>query len=569
MVARRTRRKSHFLDRYRLDDRLLQRADPKIGRAAMIGGEDSETGQRVIIKEWRRDPKIADDELREIWRQEIRQLHRLAGYPGAREHIVMLHDSAEDPNGFYLVLSPGQRSPLQALLDSPRTQSWIKHPRQERNRLRLWRNLRRVATGLDILHIQGLLHRNLDTWAIFTTGDDEPDFQLSGFEWTIRLSGAAELLPRSAKRRASDEPEVYSFLQDWQAFGGLAASLLGVDVTALTAERRGPDTRDTAEHLIGAERELLSSLLRADPLKRIDGEVVGQRIDSILTSLESIVARRDAKLYLTCGLGPGSRLSEAIRTASGRAIDVSDVDRQIDFVQADLAEEPLLVALADEVVLGGRRHVLLGRSLTYRLTAFQPRNRPDATWDIAFSDTVARQRPAPAAILAQRNLSDIPIEILPRREVDRRLPTLQGKTARWDRQIDEPQPDDDGDADAVRQYRALVLVQLLEALFIAAEIWPVAVVKKRESSGRIALGLRPRADEEREKLSQALGLGSPAARMREAFATDQAAVDEDWGFRTTFPKSTGTVPNVGVGPSCPFSRSAGCGASEDRPRRGS
>src|SRR5262245_60600873 len=101
MAARHPRRKANFLDRYRLDDRLLQRAHPRIGRAGMIGGEDQETGQRVIIKEWRRDPKLADDELREIWRQEIRQLHRLAGYPGAREHIVMLHDSAEDSDGFY------------------------------------------------------------------------------------------------------------------------------------------------------------------------------------------------------------------------------------------------------------------------------------------------------------------------------------------------------------------------------------------------------------------------------------------------------------------------------------
>jgi hypothetical protein len=122
----------------------------------MVAGEDEETGQRVVIKEWRRDPKVVDDELREIWRQEIRQLHRLAGYPGAREHIVMLHDSAEDAEGFYLVLNPGQRSPLQTLMDSSRSESWLKHPRQERNRLRLWQNLQRIALGLDILHSQGL-----------------------------------------------------------------------------------------------------------------------------------------------------------------------------------------------------------------------------------------------------------------------------------------------------------------------------------------------------------------------------------------------------------------------------
>jgi hypothetical protein len=152
MAARRARRKTNFLDRYHLDDRFLQRADPRTGRAAMIGGTDIETGQRVLVKEWRRDPNVADEELREIWRQEIRQLHRLAGYPGAHEHIVMLHDSAEDADGFYLVLNPGQRSPLQPVFDDARDQHWIKQPRNPRNRLRLWRDLKRAAAGLDILH---------------------------------------------------------------------------------------------------------------------------------------------------------------------------------------------------------------------------------------------------------------------------------------------------------------------------------------------------------------------------------------------------------------------------------
>ena len=88
--------------------------------------------------------------------------------------------------------------------------------------------------------------------------------------------------------------------------------------------------------------------------------------------------------------------------------------------------------------------------------------------------------------------------------------------------------DSEVDEDAARQHRALVLVQLLEALLIAAEIWPVTVVERREGSGRIAIGVKPRPDEEREKLSQALGLEFPAVRMREAFTTDQTAVDDDW-----------------------------------------
>lgn len=528
MATKRTRQKGAFLDRYELVGHYLQPVDRKTGRPRMIAGEDNETGQRVVIKEWPRDPKVMDDDLREVWRQEIRQLHRLAGYPGARNYIVMLRDSAEDAEGFYLVLSPGQRLPLQTILNSPRGPIWLKNPRQQRNRLRLWHDLRRIAAGLDILHTQGLLHRNLDTWAIFTAGGDEPDFQLSGFEWSLRLTGAAERLPPRTGKGKSDEPVIYSFLQDWQAFGALAASLLGVDIKALVTERRPKDVRGPVEHLIADERNLLLSLLRADPLKRLDGDVVDQRIGSILSSLESIVAHREAKLYLNCGLGPGSRLSRAVVAASDGSIDIGDVDSQFDFINADLAEGPLLIALRDEDTQSGRRYLLAGRALTYRLTGFRPGNRPEPTWDVAFCESVARQRPPHVAIIGQRDLSDTPLEILPSREAQRRFATLQGKTARWDRQIADAPVEDEGYEDAMRRYRALVLLQLLEALLIAAEIWPVTVVNQRMTNGGTVIHVKTRADQERDSLCEALGLVAPAARMRKTLTDDLTAVEHDW-----------------------------------------
>jgi hypothetical protein len=54
------------------------------------------------------------------------------------------------------------------------------------------------------------------------------------------------------------------------------------------------------------------------------------------------------------------------------------------------------------------------------------------------------------------------------------------------------------------------------------------VIDHRKVEGGLAISIKPRPDEERERLSQALGLRSPAARMREAFVTDQTAVDDDW-----------------------------------------
>jgi hypothetical protein len=67
---------------------------------------------------------------------------------------------------------------------------WLTQPRQLNNRARIWHNLRRIALALETLHAQGLLHRNLDTWAVLTGGSDEADFQLTGFEWSMRIVGA-------------------------------------------------------------------------------------------------------------------------------------------------------------------------------------------------------------------------------------------------------------------------------------------------------------------------------------------------------------------------------------------
>ena len=98
--------------------------------------------------------------------------------------------------------------------------------------------------------------------------------------------------------------------------------------------------------------------------------------------VEWLHARRDAKLYLACELGPGSRLSEAIRAASDRAIDVHDIDRQLDFIRADLAEESLLVAMSDDGVANGRRYVsLLPTSIARFLAA-----RPSGLTDFEFLD---------------------------------------------------------------------------------------------------------------------------------------------------------------------------------------
>jgi hypothetical protein len=49
----------------------------------------------------------------------------------------------------------------------------------------LWRNVRRLAAALGIIHTQSLVRGNLTDDAVMAEGSDDPDFQLGGFEWSL------------------------------------------------------------------------------------------------------------------------------------------------------------------------------------------------------------------------------------------------------------------------------------------------------------------------------------------------------------------------------------------------
>lgn len=514
------RKAAAYLDQYKLDSRVLQKYDRKSSRPRMTAGEERDTGVRIILKEWPKDASVQNDDLREIWKQEIRQLHRLAGYPGAREYIVMLQDSSEDAEAFFLVLNPGQRVPLATLLDSPRCPSWLSNPRPWRSRLRLWRDLKRLVSGLEILHTQGLLHRNLDEWAVFTTGGDEPDFQLSGFEWSITLSGVAEKLPPKLDV-FGNEVVVHSFLEDWSAFGALACKILGINSADVLSDRQ--EKREEAlRHVVGAERDLLLTLLRGEQVNRLDGELVNRRIDAIISQLTSLASGSDAKLFLTLLLGLNTSASESIRAASNGQIEISDISAQIDFVRADLAETRLLMSVPSDED-GVRRLSLVGRSLVYRLNAFDTSGR--ASWDIAFCGGVSTQRPTFHPALVQRDLIEVPLEVLALGDARKRAPSIQGKSAKWDRLI--PLSSTVDRSAGLLRYQGLVMLQVLEALQVVTEIWPVEVVDEQTEHGRTRIAIRPRVDAERERLSEALGIAAPARRMSDAFDSD-SAFENDW-----------------------------------------
>lgn len=523
----RRRRKTGFLANYTVDEAYLQRPDGATGRPGVTSGRDID-GNSVLIREWSGIGKAPDSNLEQIWRHELRQLHRLAGYPGSASCIAHLHDAGFDAAGFYLVIAPGQRQPLEFLRKNLSGDHWLRQPRVPSNRLRMWTNIKLLVHGLETLHAQGILHRSIDTWAVLTAGGTEPDFQLTGFEWTMRITSAEGLSSRRSNKgsvRISD-----SFGQDWRDFGLLVADLLGVKRQRILDPAIAPF--EIADHLTLEEARLLRILVQMNPEQPLDGDGISSRIDGALVVLKSEIASRQAKLHMAIRLGPGSALSQRIREVSDFEIEIDDTEAQLDFVKNDLSGEPLLLCIRQSDTHSEFRMVLRGRHLLYRLQEYRAPNGSTLSWDFSYCERVDPSPPAPFNLMEQRRLSSESIEVMRLREASSIFPRVRGRLISWDeirsdfRKVSEPVSAEQS------AHRALTLLQLIESIYAAADAYAVDLLqlpeyKEGEEHGRYWLSVQLRADAERSALSSVLGLKSPADRFMDLVEAEGFG-SEDW-----------------------------------------
>ncbi len=518
------RRRGSFLSSYRLDDAYLLKPDRKSGVPGILSGTDAE-GNPVLVKVW---PKLAgmdDPELHEVWHAEVRQLHRLGGYPTAAEMIVTLLHAGEDERGFYLILDPGQRHPLAPILERSHAGHWLKNQRRPQNRALLWHNFLRLCAGLEILHAQGLLHKNINEWAIVTAGGNESDFQLTGFEWSVRLVGAAlSKSPTGGRDKRLTEPA--SFLHDWRDFGFLAAKLMDVPIGAL-ADPKVPHS-GVCEHMNVFEIRLLRDMIQIGRLDRLDGEVIERRIRDVLRTLEAEVANQDTKLHLFVGLGPTSALSQEVREASHDEIEMDAIEDQLNFVADDLSGSAIIIGVKSEVA-AETRLVIQGKNLIYSLNPFVPPHRgATPTWEFAHCNSCEDRSPASVNVRGSVTPEPNMLTVLPMEGARQRVARSRGKVRNWEtirnqfESVSTVLHRDD------KFHRALALTQLLETLYAATDAFPVEVVEEGEDApgDMMFLRVKCRDEPERDALSDALGMVAPARRFQELLIHDQQG--DDW-----------------------------------------
>jgi hypothetical protein len=523
MASRRIAKKG-FLAEYSVEDTYLLRPDRTTGRAGIQRARDPRS-RDVLVKFWPAAKGIDNTDLEDIWRSEVRQLQRLAAVPRADELLVPLMASGKDGEGFYLVIDPGQGSPLEEFLRSGKKPEMLAQARQPRARRALWANARRLAEALELLHSQGAIHRNLDPWAVVTGLTDEPDFRLTGFEWSMRIASVAGR--QSGRIHAPRVEHSFSFAHDWRDLALLFALILDIPGAPLGDTAVVPSR--VAEHASAAEVRLLRVMLGLERVDHLDGEYVCDRIDEILDSISAEAAGKEARLCLSVRLGGNSRLAGTVRGASENEIEIADEAQQLKFIEDDLGRQPHLVSVKDHPD-AELRYALVGRLLTYRLAPYRPPGTTGGSnWEFAFCERADTEASAHAAIVGETLLDAGTLELVRNQEATEGFARRRGKVLRWDQFLSRAVPQEERKTDLDRMHQSFALLLVLEMAYAAADIFPVEVVGQLpDSKSDYVILVVSRAHAERAKLSDLLGLESPANRLLRLLEGDELREEGAW-----------------------------------------
>ena len=485
------------------------------GLGADPDGSDTWTGvdteqSPVLIKTWRFAGQSPDQINRALWDTSLRVLYRLSSSAGAARSLLLLRDAGIDAatSAFAMVLKgPGQSAVR--LTDALRGNPAL-YPSSADDRLKTWRALQRLAEGINLLHQQQVLHRNVGAEVAYldpTSGLDT--LRLGGFEWSTRVGMAAGRSPTASWSHPPEfmgsEPVAYRMETDWFGFGILAARALmqlenfsGLDErqrlekTLTTIQRRSP------QQLSRLEREFLLGLLAEDPVDRIDRmDDVRRGLEDIVRGLEHGATTPRPDEYLVVIVNPAHTGLVDAAEAAGFVVDLADPAepynpgnalhkaRLLDFIREDLADQPRLVAFAENT-----RYILAGDRLSYWLQPFLDNNRNVETWEVAFCSGPADIRGGAGAVSVDLTGSAISV----RSVADAYDSAVRRHALSWTRVL--PAATDAGGLRPRAQalYDVIRATNQVELLLRDAEIFPFEVVA-REDRGyqqRITIRETPR-----------------------------------------------------------------------------
>ncbi len=455
---------------------LLVSPPSNSGLPIIYQGFDKKSNETILIKLWERQYSVTDDDLEVIWRNEIRLLQRLSGYPGGKEYLVTMLDAGSDQNGFYLILKTNQLRPL----------SW--HKKRESfqgivDRQLMWKNMKRLAKGLGTLHNHGMIHRNLDESAVFTNNTPVPDYRLGGFEWSIRLSAIEPV--KSGQQIKANGNEYFSFNNDWRSLGHLIAKILSIDVSKFSDSSIAKEYR---QDLNIEEYLFLRNLIAPDKVnfERLNSDIILEKIDKLIISNVANQSDEITALYLTYDSGRQQHLWKHLESI--------DNIGSFRFLEKDLVAPKLLKI--KQPAPRPYQYALLGDQLIYFLKKANGKDWTKATLDSISDNKNHLKHIHGEYIIPQGELrinsgsvfSGEPISL----EWDKVVPTIEEES------ISNIKPN-------VR-YEGFVLLHLIEVLHMLALTWPITVKSVSHKKNEGYLFSVQYDDNSREELRRLLGI---------------------------------------------------------------
>tara|TARA_R100000789_G_C3024329_1_gene154227 strand:+ start:3378 stop:6764 length:3387 start_codon:yes stop_codon:yes gene_type:complete len=468
-------------DRFEFDESAVAIGDERILKGALWRVYDKENGHAErLLRTWRKTGTEIDDELRSLWRYEMRQVRRLMRYRDASDLIVDVLEELEDDEEFALVLA-ARGDPISAGGRGRRSRVGP----IGRQRILVWRNISRLVRALGVLHDQAIVHGDLSQDCIFSEGGDEPDFRLGGFEWSVRLNADDQSRATRSKRRPA---KTVSFRADWAQLGMVAADLLG-------SEQSDP----AISNMTSKEQRVLRLLTVPRPNQPLDAKTVAREIETVVLDLLRLESGRQGKLILIpnpATLGP--KLIEHL----GNAIDPDNFSDHCKWLQADLQSDVRVAPRFD----GGQRQQCEIVTSSFRYVVEPLRHAPD--WRIGYLRALIPNDGRGTGAADPRDL-DSPIVVVPNRKDAYDLSRKLGPSAiEWD-QYSRP-PDEDPLASA-NVLDALLSIEVIEAVASTLDAFPVAVVEGASEGQSVALQLVD--DDEHQALVEQVGLRPDSERL--------------------------------------------------------
>jgi hypothetical protein len=462
--------------------------------------------QQCILRLWPFNADISDNGARVLWSREERRIRRLAGTAHANESLMTLKLSGrEEPAGertWYLVMvlqsSSSGYTPLSSELARPTKCFVPAFLKQTANRATLWRGLRRIADGIQLLHRQRILHRNVTSDAIFwdpTLPTAPETLRLGGFETSIRF-GLEE--PGAAGARATTDGDLPdTFPMDWFCLGVVLSQVFAdakITSSLSLAEQmstcKAALARQGASRLTERERELIVRLLACGESTRIvAGETIIAEFDKIEESLRKDASKLDPRKPLPLVFNP---TNERLYQACVKAGFNSSVPPSVPLIERNIERQAELRSFLRNSLIdaqlfriqdspgGSQRCVLVSDQLCLLLQSFEPdRNACTNSWEKAYVV-------GPADLHDQgqhmEELRGVSIEPLPLGDVDhydagqswrRVLPALPSDRAGG---VSDP---------GTRIHHFLRATNLLDLLITYARIFPYEAIGPVQRMGNI------------------------------------------------------------------------------------